>query len=44
MLSIHDAYRDVMGMKGVMELSPQHFVVRVASDDVIGPPRASIPQ
>jgi hypothetical protein len=38
----HHACGDVVGMKGVAELSPWHLVVRGASGGVVGPPRAGV--
>jgi hypothetical protein len=36
----HHACGDVVGVEGIVELSPQHLVVRGASDGVAGPPCA----
>jgi hypothetical protein len=38
----HHACGDVVGVEGIVELSPRHLVVRGASDGVIGPPRADV--
>jgi hypothetical protein len=38
----HHAYGDVVGTENIMELSPQHLVIRGVSGGVVGPPRISV--
>jgi hypothetical protein len=36
MFSLHNAYREVMGAEGIMELGPQHLVLCGVSGGVVG--------